>query len=71
MLERKRIGEALKYYRTRKGLTLEEVGNHFDMTHKAVQFWENGRTSIKLTIFVELCKLYDVTPNQVLERAGY
>lgn len=64
--ERINIGLALKDARNEQGLTLEQVADHFGVTHKSVQFWEQGRNEIKLTTFLELCKLYKVSPDKLI-----
>lgn len=62
------IGEALRDARLNKGFTLEEVAAHLGVTHKSVQFWEQGRNKITLPSFISLCKLYNISPNSVLDK---
>ena len=65
------LGETLKELRLKNNYTLEEVAQKLGVTHKAVQFWEQGRTEIKLTRLVELAKLYGTTINDVFEKSGF
>ena len=63
------IGRALRRVRKERGLTLREVaaasGGAFKAT--SVAGYERGERTITLERFVLLCRLYDVSPVQVLD----
>ncbi len=65
-----RLGGVLKELRLKNNYTLEEVGNMLGVTHKSVQFWEQGVNEIKLAKFIMLCSIYKTTIDSVLESAG-
>lgn len=64
-----KLGIVFKKLRLENNLTLEEVAKELNVTHKAVQFWEQGRNEIKLSHLILLCKLYKTTLNDVIESA--
>lgn len=65
------LGNTLKEIRTKNNLTLTEVAEKLGVTHKAVQFWEQGRNEIKLSTLMSLCELYNISVDDVLNRAGF
>lgn len=65
------LGIVLKELRLQNDLTLEEVAEKLGVTHKAVQFWEQGFTEIKLTRLVQLASIYNSSVDDVLNRAGF
>lgn len=65
-----KLGGVLKELRLKNNYTLEEVGNKLGVTHKSVQFWEQGVNEIKLAKFIMLCSIYNTTIDSVLESAG-
>lgn len=48
------------------GLTLVEVGAHFKSNYTRIVNWESGTATPKLKDLVELCRLYQTTPNKLL-----
>ncbi|MET0356184.1 MAG: helix-turn-helix transcriptional regulator [Cellvibrio sp.] len=49
------------------GLTGEQVASHLGKSsHSVVANWENDKALPMLDDFVELCKLYKITPNELL-----
>lgn len=64
-----RLGSVLSNKREINNYTLEQVAAHIGVTHKAVQFWEQGVNEIKLSKLITLCQLYNVTIDQLLEEA--
>lgn len=68
--DKKRLGEELKRLRIENNYTLEELGNVFGVTHKSVQFWEQGKNEIKLGTLLKLAKFYNVSIDEILDNAG-
>ncbi len=60
------FGLSLAEARNAKGLTLVEVGKHFGSGYSRIVNWETGTASPLLKDFIKLCRLYDVTPNDLL-----
>lgn len=63
------IGETLKKYRELKGYSLEELSNRIDnkVSRQTLSTYEFGRSKIKISMFVDICKALDVKPNDMLE----
>ncbi len=59
------VGENLKEARKLKGLTQKEVAQKFYMTQQQYSRFENGVFELNYQQIVELCKLLDITPNEV------
>lgn len=60
------FGQRLAAARVLKGLTQDQVGEHFDTNKGTVSAWEKGRadpSSFKLAV---LCKLYGVSADSLL-----
>lgn len=56
----------LKQARNLAGMTLAQVGQAIDKAPQTVSYWENGTTAISATDFVELCKMYNVSTDQII-----
>lgn len=65
-----KIKRLLAYYvktlRIMRGYTQQEVADKLHKTTNAVSNWELGNTSPPVDDLVELCKMYNVTPSQIL-----
>ncbi len=59
------IGNNLKQARKDKGITQKEVAAKFNMSQQQYSRFENGVFELNYTQIIELCKLYDITPNDL------
>ncbi len=59
------IGNNLRQARKDKHLTQKEVAAKFGMTQQQYSRFENGIFELNYFQIVELCKLYDITPNDL------
>ncbi len=59
------IGRNLKQARKDKGLTQKEVAYKFNMTQQQYSRFENGVYELNYSQILELCELYDITPNDL------
>lgn len=55
------LATKLKEYRTRAGLTINDVGNRIGKSGKTVSAWECGRGQPDADMLLTLCELYGVT----------
>lgn len=55
----------LKQLRNKCKLTQADVADTLNVTHQTVSNWENGKTQPDETVIRDLCKLYQVTPNEL------
>ena len=63
----KRVGDRIKQARKDKGLTQKEVAKHFRMTQQQYSRFENGVFELNYEQIMEICKLLDMTPNEIFD----
>lgn len=61
----KQIGNNLKEARKFKNLTQKEVSAKLGMTQQQYSRFENGIFELNYTQILFLCKLYEITPNEL------
>lgn len=61
----KQIGDNLKEARKFKNLTQKEVASKLGMTQQQYSRFENGVFELNYTQIIFLCKLYEITPNEL------
>jgi len=59
------VGKNLKQARKDKGLTQKEVASRLNMTQQQYSRFENGVFELNYSQIIELCALYDITPNDL------
>lgn len=52
--------------RERAALTAQQAATQLDISITTLLSWENGKTSPSALKLVELCRLYDCMPNELL-----
>ncbi|WP_455654232.1 helix-turn-helix domain-containing protein [Phascolarctobacterium sp.] len=62
----------LREAREKKGLSLAQVAKYLDMSKSSVWFHEQNRVAIPANVLFEVCKLYGITPNDLMltEKGG-
>ena len=60
-----KIGANLKQARKDAGFTQKQVAEKFNMTQQQYSRFENGVFELNYTQILELCKLYNITPNEL------
>ena len=66
-MNQKKIGSFLKELRKEKGLTQEQLAEHFNISDRTVSRWENGNNMPDLSILVELADFYDVDVREIID----
>ena len=61
----KKVGVTIKDARKIKQLTQREVAKIFHMTQQQYSRFENGVFELNYQQIVEICKLLDLTPNEL------
>ena len=63
------IGTVLKEKRLEKGWSLLELARKMNnkITRQTLFHYENGETKIRRNMFIELCKVYCIEPDKLLE----
>ena len=65
---RKSLGEALKVHRTQCKMTQEFVAETIGVSRQAVSKWEKGTSEPSTSNLMALCKLYEVSADDILKR---
>ncbi|MBE7082893.1 MAG: helix-turn-helix transcriptional regulator [Clostridiales bacterium] len=60
------VGLHLKEARKQKGLTQTQVANIFNMTQQQYSRFENGVFELNYQQILDVCKLFEITPNELL-----
>ena len=63
------IGNVLKKKRLEKGWSLLELSRRLNnkISRQTLFHYENGETKIRRNIFIDLCKVYNVDPDTLLD----
>lgn len=68
VLEKAALGEVLKQCRTEKNMTQEFVAQSLNVSRQAVSKWEKGISEPSTSNLMALCKLYEVSADEILKR---
>jgi len=63
---RRSLGEAIKYHRTRCGMTQEFVAEQLGVSRQAVSKWENGTSEPTTSNLLALSRLFGVPAEELL-----
>ncbi len=61
------VGKNIKQARKLKGLTQTDVAKVFRMTQQQYSRFENGIFELNYEQIINICKLLDITPNEMFE----
>lgn len=61
------FNETLKKARKAKGLTQDDVAQALGAKNTTISNWENGVSRPDVDTLVLLCRLYEISPNDILE----
>ncbi len=63
------IGKVLKEKRIEKGWSLLELSRKLKnkVSRQTLFHYENGETKIRRNIFIDLCKIYNIEPDDLLD----
>ena len=67
LMNQQKIGEFLKYLRKNKGLTQEQLAEHFCVSSRTVSRWENGNNMPDIDILIELADFYEVDIRELID----
>lgn len=65
-MDQVKIGSLLKELRKEKGLTQEQLAEHFYVSSRSVSRWETGKNMPELSLLVELADFYDVDIREII-----
>lgn len=63
------IGDVLKEKRINKGWSLLELSKRMKnkISRQTLFHYENGETKIRRNIFIEICKVYNIDPDSLID----
>lgn len=65
-MDQKKIGSFLKELRKEKGMTQEQLAEHFGVSDRTVSRWENGNNMPDLDILIEISDYYEIDLREIL-----
>ncbi len=66
-VNQQKIGEVLKQLRKDKGLTQEQLAEHFYVSSRTVSRWETGSSMPDVEMLIELADFYDVDVREIID----
>jgi transcriptional regulator with XRE-family HTH domain len=61
----KKIGSVIRLQRVKLGLTQSRLGEALGVSFQQIQKYENGSNAVASTRIPELCRLLEITPNDL------
>ena len=65
-MDQAKIGRFIAVCRKKQGLTQMQLAEALNITDRAVSKWENGKAMPDSSIMLELCKILNITVNELL-----
>ena len=66
-MNQQKTGEFLKHLRKSKGITQEQLAEHFYVSSRTVSRWETGNNMPDLDMLIELADFYDVDIREIID----
>lgn len=66
-MDQKKIGLFLKTLRNEKGITQEQLAEHFHVSSRTVSRWETGTNMPDISLITEIADFYDVDVRELIE----
>ena len=66
-MNQRKIGEFLKQLRKEKGLTQEQLAEHFYVSSRSVSRWETGSNMPDVDMLIELADFYNVDIREIID----
>ena len=66
-MNQQKIGEFLKRLRKEKGLTQEQLAEHFYVSSRTISRWETGSNMPDIDMLIELADFYDVDIREMID----
>ena len=66
-MNQKKTGEVLKSLREGKGLTQEQLAEHFNVSSRTVSRWETGSNMPTVDMLIDLAGFYDVNIQEIID----
>lgn len=66
-MNQQKIGEFLRQLRKDKGLTQEQLAEHFNISSRTVSRWETGNNMPDISLLIEIADFYDVDIREIID----
>ena len=66
-MNQQKTGEFLKHLRKEKGLTQEQLAEHFYVSSRTVSRWETGSNMPDLSMLIDLADFYEVDIREIID----
>ena len=66
-MNQQKTGDFLKHLRKDKGLTQEQLAEHFFVSSRTVSRWETGSNMPEVDMLIELADFYDVDIREIID----
>ena len=66
-MNQQKTGEFLKHLRKEKGLTQEQLAEHFYVSSRTISRWETGSNMPDVEMLIELADFYDVDIREIID----
>ena len=66
-MNQQKTGEFLKHLRKSKGMTQEQLAEHFYVSSRTVSRWETGNNMPDLDMLIELADFYNVDIREIID----
>ena len=67
MIQQDKMGCMLRSLRKEKGLTQEQLAEHFGVSNRTISRWENGINMPDISVLVEIAEFYEVGILELIE----
>ncbi len=67
-LDRKIVGNNIKEFRNKNNITQKELAEKLGTTHSVISAYENGHTLILTAFLINLCMIYNLSADALLNR---
>lgn len=67
MIQQDKMGRMLRDLRKEKGLTQEQLAEHFGVSNRTISRWENGINMPDISVLVEIAEFYEVGILELIE----
>ena len=65
-MDQEKIGKFIAKLRKENNLTQQELADKLGITDRAISHWENGRCLPDVSLFKDLCCIFNISVNEML-----
>ncbi len=65
------IGENIRKHRERCGMDQHDLAKLLNISNKTISSWENGRTEPRMGMIEDMCKIFHISKQELLDDIPY